>query len=268
MPVPDVIQKRVSCRNYSDIPLEPDLHQRVLAILKAPHQGPFGGWVRFELLDFSAGVDQGPRRLGTYGFIRNATLYVVGAVRQARWARADFGYCMERVILELTGLGLGTCWLALFDRTAVGSEFKPSLDEIIPAVTPVGYPAGKRTLADILVRLVARSNSRKPWSDLFFHADSGKPLSHTISGDYARCLESVRLAPSHSNKQPWRVFLDTNRGTAGFHALGNSHLDLGIAMYHFEMTARRNGLRGNWTRFEPDREIPGLTYIATWVSEK
>jgi hypothetical protein len=44
-------------------------------------------------------------------------------------------------------------------------------------------------------------------------------------------------------------------------------LDLGIAMCHFELTAREQGLKGHWMVSEPKLEKPdALTeYTATWA---
>jgi hypothetical protein len=43
-------------------------------------------------------------------------------------------------------------------------------------------------------------------------------------------------------------------------------VDMGIAMCHFELTAREAGLSGEWLRAEPDIEKPdSLTeYVVTW----
>jgi hypothetical protein len=46
-------------------------------------------------------------------------------------------------------------------------------------------------------------------------------------------------------------------------------MDMGIAMCHFELTAREAGLKGEWVVKEPEIEKPDeLTeYSVSWVSE-
>ncbi len=92
----------------------------------------------------------------------------------------------------------------------------------------------------------------------------------------------LRLAPSASNRQPWRVIQDGacyhfylqrtpgyGRGTLTFTLLGLADLqrvDIGIAMCHFELAARELGLEGQWVVDEPDLPKPGETieYVVTW----
>ena len=130
-----------------------------------------------------------------------------------------------------------------------------------------------------VVRFAARADSRKSWDELFFRNDFHHPISTTEAKEYASALEMVRLAPSASNKQPWRVVFDPE--TRRFHfflqrsktyqpdKLGASDLprvDIGIAMCHFEMTVSEAGFQGGWMIADPAiHRLPPLTsYVATW----
>jgi len=92
----------------------------------------------------------------------------------------------------------------------------------------------------------------------------------------------VRIGPSASNKQPWRVVRDANawhfylHRTPGYRRgffqvlldlVDLQRIDLGIAMCHFESSAREAGLQGEWVVDEPPIVKPdGLTeYSASWV---
>ena len=72
-------------------------------------QGPFGNKVRFELIDFAGKEHEEIKTLGTYGFIRGARTFIVGAVIKGSLAMEDYGYCMEKNVLAATYWGLGTC---------------------------------------------------------------------------------------------------------------------------------------------------------------
>jgi hypothetical protein len=46
-------------------------------------------------------------------------------------------------------------------------------------------------------------------------------------------------------------------------------LDMGIALCHFELTARQMGLAGQWAIDDPLKPVPGSQpeYIASWVRD-
>ena len=102
-----------------------------------------------------------------------------------------------KLILYATSLELGTCWLGgTFKRSQFAELVALKKDEFIPAVTPIGYSADKRTFIDSAMRRIAGSDNRKPWNELFFDGSFDKPLKQEEAGQYADALEMVRLAPS------------------------------------------------------------------------
>ena len=74
--------------------------------------GPLGSAVRFGLIAASPDDAGALRRLGTYGFIKGATGYIVGAVRRGPGDSRTTGTCSRRSSSTPRKLGLGTCWLA------------------------------------------------------------------------------------------------------------------------------------------------------------
>jgi hypothetical protein len=130
---------------------------------------------------------------------------------------------------------------------------------------------------------VAYSHPRLPWKDLFFDRQFGNPLPVEAAREYSTALEMVRLGPSASNKQPWRIVRDGGDwhffiqrslfyGPRSLGLVGIAdmpRLDVGIAICHFEFTARELGLRGSWRVADPGLELPGARteYSATWVSD-
>ena len=202
----DSIQKRVSCRTYKKGPIKESDQEKLRDYLLTNIQGPFGNRVRFELIDLAGKEQNEIRRLGTYGIIKGASMFIVGAVTKGDWAMEDYGYCMEKNILLATQLGLGTCWLGgTFDRSTSASIINKRDDEVVPAITPVGYPNDKKSIQDSAIRFFAKSSRRKAWEELFFYGDTGSPLARGIAGAYAVPLECVRIGPSASNRQPWRI---------------------------------------------------------------
>jgi hypothetical protein len=281
-PVTDIIRQRFSCRTYLDQPIAEEHQRRLAEFISSPRPGPCGASARFRLV---AATEQGPnplKGLGTYGFIKGAQGFIVGAVGHSNKNLEDYGYLMERAILFATDMGLGTCWLGgTFTKSSFCARISATDRELVPAVTSIGYIADQSRSRDSIRRHVG-SDNRLPWERLFFDKRFDVPLSMEKAGAYTAPLEMVRLGPSASNKQPWRIVKDGNawhlylQRTRGygdaltFGLLGLADLqrvDMGIAMCHFEMTARELGLPGRWVIQEPGIEKPDrLTeYTASWL---
>lgn len=265
--ITQTIAKRMSHRAYDGRPLTDADRAELDAYIKEETNNPFGLKVRLRILtEEEAGV-----KLGTLGMIAGARTFLAGAVVQAPQALSAYGYVLEKAVLTATAMGIGTCWLAgTLDRKAFAGAIHLAAGEWMPAVTPLGYPVEKGSVRNAIVRAVAGSKKRKPWTELFFEDTMDTPLSAGEAGEYADALEMVRLGPSASNKQPWRIV--KKGGAYHFYCPGkegiaphmrHDHIDMGIAMCHFELTARMLELPGQWA-FTGD-EIAGLEHIAAWV---
>lgn len=207
-----VIQQRYSCRNYTSTPLNDDTQRAVSDYLQQLPEGPYQKSNRFEL---AAATDQDRsalRGLGTYGFIKNPPAFIIGASEEGSLTLEDFGYCMEQIVLQMTRLGLGTCWLGgTFTRSAFAQRLEAGRDEILPAVLSLGYPSQEDPQAMRLAQQLPVIRERIAWQALFFEKSFDVPLTPEASGAYATPLEMVRLAPSASNKQPWRILRQGDR---------------------------------------------------------
>jgi len=272
------IKMRISSRNYDERTIEPEKRRQIENYLSLNEKGPFGSTVRFQLLDYAQGGQDQTENLRTYGVIKGARLFIVGAVISADKAMEDYGYCMEKNILMATSLGLGTCWLGgTFKRSSFAKKIGLSANEVMPAVSPVGYATEKKTLRDSLFKFLARSKTRKPWEDLFCSNDFNTPLTESDVERYATCLEAVRLAPSASNRQPWRIL--KKEGSNIFHfylerakiyakaikRIDMQKVDMGIAMCHFALAARELGLTGSWQQQGNQTNLEDKEYIISWT---
>jgi nitroreductase len=286
-PITEIIKQRYSCRSYIDKPIS-DNHRWMLESFLASTccQGPLGTHPRFGLTVATENDSSALRGLGTYGFIKNPTGFIVGVVGADEKNLEDFGYLMECAILYATDLGLGTCWLGgSFTRSSFVERFPLARGETMPAVVAAGYPLeGSRTTDQIRQR--AGSDERLAWDNLFFDGKFDQPLSPEQTGAYAEALENVRIAPSASNKQPWRVIKDGNiwhfylQRTRGYGAPSPlfkmmrladlQRVDMGIAMCHFDLTARQLRIYGKWVFLEPSiaRLDELCEYVVSWIPLK
>lgn len=272
----DLIRKRRSVRSYSDEKLSSEVLNKIAVILKNYSAGPFGNTVMFHLVEKSWARENFRVKLGTYGFISGASYFIVGEVKSEHHCFEDFGFLLEKIILHLTELNLGTCWLGgTFNRNEY-KELLNSADLLIPAITPVGNPVEK-TLRESLIRWGAKSDTRKDWKELFFENDLSTHLNPVEVLLYQKPLEMLRLSPSASNKQPWRIvrnsgsfhfYLKRTRGYGNFKGIDLQEIDMGIAMAHFEVTCDYLGLKGNWMVSNPNIiAADELHYIVSWVPE-
>jgi nitroreductase len=273
--ITSLIKKRVSCRTYADKPVEEKILQEFNCLVAAQHAGPCGNKPKYQLINLDMTEPAQWKKLGTYGVIKNARLFLAGTIKKGNKAVEDYGYCMESLILQATAFGLGTCWMAgTFSASGFAQAIKLQEDELLPAISPVGYRADRQSFAEKIFRLSAGSDHRKPWPDLFFAGNFSTPLTQAQAGKYSDALENIRLAPSASNKQPWRILRDT--ATNAFHfylerAFGYKlrevpiqDIDMGIAMNHFELTAQEMGIKGKWQINENAPQNSSSDYITSW----
>jgi hypothetical protein len=147
----------------------------------------------------------------------------------------------------------------------------------MPAISPVGYPAQKRSLTDRAFRFMAKSDRRKAWAELFFDERPGNPLVKDKAGACAKALESVRIGPSASNRQPWRIVCEGQSchfflaRTPGYDKLlGEIRLqevDMGIALCHFDLAATELGIAGSWQHAKPGLDANMWEYVASRTVE-
>jgi len=271
----DAIIKRRSIRNYAKKHLDDNYILKIDKLISKPEIGPFGNKPRFVLIEKPAARKQEKVRLGTYGFISNAAYFIGGCIEKSDFSEVDYGYSLERIVLELTRMELGTCWIGgTFKRSDYRTILKTKENEIIPCITPVGYPAKKKTLRERLGLTLTNGSLRNDFKTLFFKNDFQTPLIYNPQDKIHQALEAVRLAPSAVNKQPWRVLNDNNKYhfyivrdkmVAKTKSTDLQKVDLGIALAHFKIILEENDVKGKWHIGNPD--ISGPEYLITWIKD-
>lgn len=276
-PITDIIRVRRSWRSYRPDPVGNLDKERIRISLSRLDRPPFGSSVRIVLAD-APGQGMG-RVKGTYGVVTGASTFLIGVLTPSEGGYEDFGYLFEAAILAVTSLGLGTCWMGgTFSRGYFADVAGIAEGEVIPAISPVGIVSDRRTLVDRLFMITAGSRSRKPFDELFFRDHfAGSAGRDVDAGPYALPLEMVRLGPSSSNRQPWRVVMKDGMlhfyltRTPGYSLLfagvDLQRVDMGIAMFHFEQTLREQGGTGSWKIDDPGiSPLPPMTeYVVSWV---
>lgn len=275
--ITEVIKERSSIRTYRNRKIENDVIDKIEGYIYNI-KGPFNSKVRFQFLNSKENLNGA--KLGTYGVIKGTSCYLGAAVEKGEMDLEELGYEMESVILYATSLGLGTCWLGgTFKRGEFAKAMEVKENEIFPIITPLGYSAENRSFMDSAIRFLAKSKQRKPWKELFFDKSFNNPL---IDGQklekYGVILENVRIAPSASNKQPWRIvkeednfhfYIERTKGYSEPLGFDIQRVDMGIAMCHFELTAKELGVKGGFKKVSSN--IQGnkdtIEYVISWIKE-
>ncbi len=275
------IKERISHRSYVKTPLSNEHRKIVESFITEQTENPYNIPIRFNLIDIK---ENQPVKLGTYGIIKGAQTFLAGSVVSDRDddALVGFGYSFEKVVIFAQSIGLGTCWLGgTFPRGSFAKAVRLKEYEIIPCISPIGIPHEKRTFLERAMRTAARSSKRKSWNKIFYLNNFDTPLQKNQAGDFSEALNMVQIAPSASNKQPWRIIYDPQQACFHFYLhtlngyVGNKlgfkiqKIDIGIAMYHFEAAAAQRGFQGTWDVKDPEIFIPhdnsGISsYMTTW----
>lgn len=266
----DIIKVRRSVRTYTKKAVE----QEKKGIMREVLDNLRGQYFRFDLIDFQ--LEEG-MKLGTYGMIKGASTFIIGILNKELMddynVAVEFGYAFEGIILKVTELGLGTCWLGgTFNSKDAMKMIALKDNEQVVMVSPIGYGGNMRGF-EKLTRKLSKADQRKPWKELFFHKDFNTPLTIEEAGPYAHVLHMVRLAPSASNKQPWRIlkshktydFYNVNAPTSSNkkQKFMMSFNDMGIAKAHFDYVANEKGLKGQWLKKDDIKDEP-FTYVCSW----
>lgn len=237
MTLSDAIVKRCAVRKYSDTPLTGE-HVEMLRQFMSD-VSPLDASIR---TDIGFENEQTPARLLIFSEEKDGWLENAGAVG-------------EMIVLYLTGLGIGTCWLGM------ARPKQPSPNEMQYVISiSLGYPE----------------------EGIPFRSNEGefkrKPLSQSIIGGepspaVQKLLEAARLAPTAVNFQPVRYQIDgqsihifRKKPTLGLRKMGDMQaVDAGIAMAHIIVTAREAGSIVTYTKQQKNQA--GLIYAGTITIE-
>jgi len=279
--ITEIIRQRFSCRAYLEKPIDNDIVEKLRKAAVSLTTGPLGSALRFDIVAATPKDAGALKGAGTYGLIKKPQAFIVGAVSPSGKGLEDFGHAMEQLALLATDLGLGSCWIGgIFTKSAFAKKLKATKGEIVAAVVTLGYIENLAKARNSAMRIKINAINRMAWEQQFFSNAFGNPLTVEEAGKYTNPLEMVRLGPSASNKQPWRIvkegrawhfFLQRTKGYGDgiifklLKVADIQRLDMGIAMSHFELTARQLGLAGEWTVREPGIEKPERTeYVVSW----
>lgn len=170
----------------------------------------------------------------SYGMFSGVRTLIVLKGQPQEHLAEKIGYYGEELVLFLTDLNLGTCWVAgTFDRSKVAVPEGESMLCVIP-VGVTKEPGGKEKF----LRRAISKNRKSAESRL---------IGYAAAPDWAKAgIEAVRYAPSAVNSQKPVFRWEGNTLTASVpDTAAITMVDLGIAKKHFEIEAGGTFAFGN-----------------------
>ncbi len=268
MSILDTIRSRRSVRTFDGKALSPEDSGKILDLAQKAGN-PYGIPISWQILDARKQGLSSPVIVGT-------DTYIAGKMQSVPNAEEAFGYSFEKVVLYAESLGIGTTWIAgTMDRAAFEKAMELAEGEVMPCVSPLGYPAKKMSVRETMMRKGIKADSRFAFGELFYDGSFDTPLAADKAGKLAEALEAVRLAPSAVNKQPWRAVVcddkvhfyeKRSKGYVSDTGWDIQKIDMGIALCHFELAAGECGLSVSFEICDPGIQVPENTrYIASYT---
>jgi nitroreductase len=273
-----IMRERRSCRSYQVRKLTPAdsqaLAQSVSEHLSEPRLG--NAPIRLEWVE---------ARITVWPVV-NASHFLV-AIAPADYNRVailDIGRTLQKIVIDATRLGLGTCWIGpgadhASVKSHLGDRFNEDKDAII-CLCAVGYQSWYTPL---FIRIFnAQFHKRLPLSELFFEdVEMTQPIDTTVApwSSYERCFESCQWAPSSYNGQTTRCVVTEadKRFQFDFHAITSSRyyavVAIGIWCGNWEAGCDTLGIEGNFLlSAQPSSEGSNsdnglLHHDISWVSK-
>lgn len=274
--IEEAVRDRYSVRNYSEQEVEESVKNEIEVFVESL-DNPFGKKVNFHYLDSKDIKDE--KVLGTYGVIKGANQYIGATIKLEALSLEALGYELETLMLYLANIDIGTCWLGgTFNRKGFAKAMNIGKDEIFPIITPYGYAANKKHFKEVTMRKMIAADKRKEWDKLFYKDNFEVSLTKEEAGDLEFALEMIRLGPSASNKQPWRVVLKDKLchfyeykepGYSDIFPYDIQRIDMGIAAAHFDHAVKEKNIKGKFQIInEPEIKLPeNMEYVFSWIRE-
>lgn len=183
----------------------------------------------------------------------------------------NVGFAAEEIVLQLTILGVATCWLECnlkredilefidiqeVEDTNENEKTENAEEELEYPVALIafGYPEGNEKLF------------REQDDDI--DRKSIKKICKKIDKKYTSIIEAIRLAPSINNSQPWLLYKDID-GFSIYEEKSKknirdmSKISMGIALKHLDIACKNNNIDAIYEKRKNKNKIGKGYYINT-----
>ena len=203
--------------------------------------------------------------------------YIIVTCKKGEDYLQKIGFALEEIVLQLTTLGLATCWVEYdlkledviefteekeyeYTRKNNTSEEEQEAEEEIEKEEPViliafGYPEE----SEVLFRDEEKQLDRK----------SIKHICKKLDKKYEFIMEPIRLSPSFKNSQPWVLY----KSVDGFNVyeekqkknnINMGKISMGIALKHLDLACKKHGFSVSYEKQKCKKKI-GKVYYTTAI---
>lgn len=218
----EAIRERHSVRRYVERPLEKELVLKLQDKIAALNKK---GGLHLQLVLNEPKAFKGS--LLAYGKFSGVTNYIMVIEKDTEEMEYAAGYYGEKLVVYAQQLGLRTCWVGLTYKKIPGA-FEVGNDEKIFCCIAIGYGENDGV----------QHKSKRP--------DQVSNISNDTPDWFTKGIEAALLAPTAVNQQKFKFLYMPPEDADGkamvkpektFSMVGYTRIDLGIAMYHFEVGA-------------------------------
>ena len=172
----------------------------------------------------------------------------------------NVGFAFEEIVLKLTCMGIGTCWVgAPFDRNMVKDMIEIDDNQEPILIISLGEPEDFFTM----YRNDISEYKRKSFE---------KVVSGELDSIFEDVFHHVRVAPSATNSQPWMFLKDDgiiktycierkNKLTKAIYDKMNL-IDIGISLYHLKVGLEKHNMNFEIAHLEEEK-MKSHKYINT-----
>ena len=280
-----LIQNRKSVREFTEKPVDPQTLEAIrnYYIRNVRRLVPqirtqlclFGTDTR-EALEWAAGYN---------AFLVGAPQYLVLLSEKHDLMYLNAGCIMEDLVLKLTDMDLGSCWITFTDGADVKSALGIDSDLDVAAIVAFGH--GKKTARRLRLNIYTMSNvdvhaahrymepKRKIREMAFLDTWGNTEKLDDYIGFFDdilwEALYAASLSPSYLNRQAYGFLLHDGRITLvsrpdAYNRKIDGDLSLGIVLHHFSVVAENWAGRPVWQfgKEAPQPELPkGHTVVAS-----
>ena len=212
----DAIKNRHSVRNYETTPIEQSKTDRIKELIEELN---LEGNLHLQFIK-----DAG----NTYNKLLNRAMGLGSAPSVIACVGKDddtldqrVGYFGEKLVLELQGMGLNTCWAGTFNRKTIPAEIGDGERLVISIAVGYGKDQGKPHKSKSAEQVIDADGDRPYW--------------------FNRGVEMSLLAPTAVNQQKFQIRLNADNSVDIVDKGGVlSQIDVGIVMRHFEIGSEKS----------------------------
>lgn len=253
----EAIDVRRSTRQFDETPIDEEDRKSISRIIEDLKSLEEGMDIEFHFIDNGSDIQANFKGIFDNYFKVKAPAYIAITALKCQHYLENAGYMGEELVLKLTQLKIGTCWVGSIGEKSIPESLKIKENHEYIITIALGY-------CDDEFYIEPERKSRKTYSEF-------------VEGEYQPELitvfKSIEKAPSAMNSQPWVLLSEDNmihfylRNPNIFtkKMLKNfNHIDMGIAMKHFEIEMNELGKEFTWENLNKE-PFQTNTYIYTAI---